>query len=364
MTAFVCFDRVFEILDMPHPIADKPGAIDARTPGARRVRPRLVPLPDGLGSVPRFAREGLRRRRPSGRNAAVRAQGRDLHESSPAGPSRSSDPRARGRPRSPCLSRGSSTSRGGDPRRRTRRARLTTQSLARAVGVVTQDPHLFHDTIAHNLRYARPEPPTTTSSTRMQSRADLGLSRRFPTASTRWSASAATVCPVARSSASRSRECSSRIPRSSSSTKRPPPRLRIRGSDPGRARGRARTPHRHRDRAPPLDDRRRGRDLRRGRRKDRGTRSTLRARERRRTLRGALRDPVQPRGDRSRLGGGRTAGFPPFGGRRRRRMGQLLLRFGGGATPRFQMSPGSASGGVNRAVRTLTRRSAATIAPT
>ncbi|MBA3622209.1 MAG: ATP-binding cassette domain-containing protein, partial [Euzebyales bacterium] len=34
---------------------------------------------------------------------------------------------------------------------------LTLASLAAAVGVVSQDPHLFHDTIRENLRYARPE---------------------------------------------------------------------------------------------------------------------------------------------------------------------------------------------------------------
>jgi ATP-binding cassette subfamily B protein len=33
---------------------------------------------------------------------------------------------------------------------------LTLQSLADAIGVVSQDPHLFHDTVASNLRYARP----------------------------------------------------------------------------------------------------------------------------------------------------------------------------------------------------------------
>jgi len=33
----------------------------------------------------------------------------------------------------------------------------TAASLRDTVGVVTQDPHLFHDTLAANLRYARPE---------------------------------------------------------------------------------------------------------------------------------------------------------------------------------------------------------------
>jgi ATP-binding cassette, subfamily B, bacterial len=34
---------------------------------------------------------------------------------------------------------------------------LTLESVSRAVGMVPQDPHLFHDTIAANLRFARPE---------------------------------------------------------------------------------------------------------------------------------------------------------------------------------------------------------------
>jgi ATP-binding cassette subfamily B protein len=34
---------------------------------------------------------------------------------------------------------------------------ITLESLAEAIGVVSQDPHMFHDTVAANLRYARPE---------------------------------------------------------------------------------------------------------------------------------------------------------------------------------------------------------------
>jgi ATP-binding cassette subfamily B protein len=34
---------------------------------------------------------------------------------------------------------------------------VTLASLTRAIGVVTQDPHLYHDSIASNLRFARPE---------------------------------------------------------------------------------------------------------------------------------------------------------------------------------------------------------------
>ena len=34
---------------------------------------------------------------------------------------------------------------------------VTLQSIADAIGVVSQDPHLFHDTVGANLRYARPD---------------------------------------------------------------------------------------------------------------------------------------------------------------------------------------------------------------
>ena len=34
---------------------------------------------------------------------------------------------------------------------------LTQDSLRAAIGVVSQDPHLFHDTVGDNLRYARPD---------------------------------------------------------------------------------------------------------------------------------------------------------------------------------------------------------------
>jgi ATP-binding cassette, subfamily B, bacterial len=34
---------------------------------------------------------------------------------------------------------------------------VTLESLVAAIGVVSQDPHLFHDSVAVNLRYARPE---------------------------------------------------------------------------------------------------------------------------------------------------------------------------------------------------------------
>jgi len=34
---------------------------------------------------------------------------------------------------------------------------VTLQSLSDAIGVVSQDPHLFHESIGANLRYAKPD---------------------------------------------------------------------------------------------------------------------------------------------------------------------------------------------------------------
>ena len=94
-----------------------------------------------------------------------------------------------------------------------RDARL--DSLSERIGVVTQDAHLFHDTIRANLVYAKPAGDR---------RADLGSlcatrrsassSSRCRTSSKRWWASAAIGSPAAKSSASRLRACCSRPRRS------------------------------------------------------------------------------------------------------------------------------------------------------
>ena len=46
MTAFVSFDRVFEVLDTPNPITDRPGAVDlVDAARAASSSTTLVPLP-------------------------------------------------------------------------------------------------------------------------------------------------------------------------------------------------------------------------------------------------------------------------------------------------------------------------------
>jgi ABC-type bacteriocin/lantibiotic exporter with double-glycine peptidase domain len=84
---------------------------------------------------------------------------------------------------------------------------LTQVSLRAAIGVVSQDPHLFHESIAANLRYARPTPPTPSWRRRAGPPASTTSSPPCPTATTPWSASAATGCRAARSSGSPSPAC-------------------------------------------------------------------------------------------------------------------------------------------------------------
>ena len=91
----------------------------------------------------------------------------------------------------------------------------TLDSLRDTIGVVTQDAHLFHETIAENLRYAKPD--ATDDELWAALRAGPGRRagpHRCPTGWTRWSASGATGSPAARSSASRSPGCCSRRRRS------------------------------------------------------------------------------------------------------------------------------------------------------
>ena len=100
---------------------------------------------------------------------------------------------------------------------------VTLQSLEDVVGYVTQDAHMFHDTIRANLLYARPGRRRPRGLGRPRGRPDRGPGpRRCPTGSTRWSATAATASPAASGSGSRSPGCCSRRRRSWSSTRRPP----------------------------------------------------------------------------------------------------------------------------------------------
>ncbi len=222
MTALVSFERVFEVLDLEPLVAGQPDAVAVPAgPTAVEFDDVHFPYPAAdevsLASLESVARpdvapvrdDGAARRRRSGR---ARADGRPRR---PVGCRQDDDHR----PGVPALRRHRRVDLGRRGRR-PRRRRWT--SLHDAIGVVTQDAHMFHDTIRANLQYARPGATDEELARGAARRADRSTwSRRCPTGSTPWWATAATGCPAARSSGWPSPGCCSRRPTSSCST-RPP----------------------------------------------------------------------------------------------------------------------------------------------
>ena len=156
MTALVSFERVFEVLDLPTTVPEKPDAVAlAAARRDRRVRPRPVPLPAGRRGVAGQPR-GRRAHRDQGHR---RGPPRHLvHAPSPGQMVALVGPSGAGKThRSPTSSPACTTSPRGVVRVGGTDVRdLTLQSLEDAVGYVTQDAYMFHDTIRANLVYARP----------------------------------------------------------------------------------------------------------------------------------------------------------------------------------------------------------------
>jgi ATP-binding cassette, subfamily B, bacterial len=156
MTAMVSFERVFEVLDAPEFVSDRPGAIDLvepkgrvefrdvsfRYPAAADVTVRSLEAPSALlGTDP--DRDVLHdvslTVEPGETIALVGASGSGKSTLSSL------------IPRLYDVTGGSLTIDGHDVRD------LTQHSLRAAIGVVSQDPHLFHESIGANLRYAKPD---------------------------------------------------------------------------------------------------------------------------------------------------------------------------------------------------------------
>ena len=159
LLALVSFDRVFELLDTPKLIEDRDDAgelTDAmgrieiddvwfRYPAATDVS--LASLEgDGVSDVPLDAR-------PGGfvlcGVSAVIEPGELVALVGPSGAGKTTLSMLV--PRLYDVTEGSIRVDGLDVRD------VTQASLRSAIGVVSQDPHLFHDTVGNNLRYARPE---------------------------------------------------------------------------------------------------------------------------------------------------------------------------------------------------------------
>jgi ATP-binding cassette, subfamily B, bacterial len=163
MTALVSFDRVFEVLDLKPLIADKPGAAALPGPARDASAPEIefdhvsFRYPSA-SEVSLASLESIALPAPERRNAAAGV----LHEVSFRAPpgqlTALVGPSGAGKTTITALA-----ARLYDPNEGTVRIGghdlrdVTQESLHDVVGVVTQDAHLFHDTIRANLTYARPE---------------------------------------------------------------------------------------------------------------------------------------------------------------------------------------------------------------
>jgi ATP-binding cassette subfamily B protein len=156
MTALVSFERVFEVLDLPVSIAERDDAHRLTGPrGHVRFESVSFRYPSGEG-VSLASLEGPRAPHDGDASAPVLtdvdleiAPGRMVALVGPSGAGKSTLVSLI--PRLYDVTSGRVTVDGHDVRD------LTLDSLRAAIGVVSQDPHLFHDSVAANLRYAKPD---------------------------------------------------------------------------------------------------------------------------------------------------------------------------------------------------------------
>ncbi len=155
MTALVSFDRVFEVLDLPSTVQEKPDATDLEPgwailefDGVGFTYPRADEV--SLASLESVARVETRDHAPVLHDVSFTAQpGEMVALVGPSGAGKTTITHLVARLYD--TTAGAVRVGGRDVRD------LTLQSLEDAVGYVTQDAHMFHDTIRENLRYARPE---------------------------------------------------------------------------------------------------------------------------------------------------------------------------------------------------------------
>lgn len=159
MTALVSFDRVFEVLDLPSTIQEKPDAVELGPGAARLVFDHVAFTYPRAEDVSLASLETVAR-------VESRDSGQVLHDISftaepgqmvalvgPSGAGKTTITHLVAR----LYDATSGVVRVGDGAQLWDVRDVTLQSLEDAVGYVTQDAHMFHDTIRENLRYARPD---------------------------------------------------------------------------------------------------------------------------------------------------------------------------------------------------------------
>jgi len=154
MTSMVSFERVFEVLDAPEPITDRPGAIDlVDCSGSVTFDSVLFRYPAAAASaVATMEQQAIPGADPdrdvlTGLSLDI-APGETVAIVGASGAGKSTMVSLI--PRLYDVTDGVVRVDGSDVRD------LTLTSLRAAIGVVAQDPHLFHTSIADNLRFARP----------------------------------------------------------------------------------------------------------------------------------------------------------------------------------------------------------------
>jgi ATP-binding cassette subfamily B protein len=138
--ALALFDRVFEYLDMPHDIADKPGALT--------LSPETVRGEVAMDHVTFHYRPDTERPALDDVSFAVKP-GQLTALVGPSGAGKTTITYLV--PRLYDVEKGAVTIDGHDVRD------VTLESLGEVIGMVTQETYLFHTTIRENLRYAKPD---------------------------------------------------------------------------------------------------------------------------------------------------------------------------------------------------------------
>jgi len=155
LTALVSFERVFEVLDFPAAIADRPGAVDLTDPqGSIEFEHVWFRHPPGAQvSIPSLETPGT----PGGdepsdwilRDVSLRVEpGETVALVGPSGAGKTT--MAMLVPRIYEVTQGAVRVDGHDVKD------LTLDTLHAAAGLVPQDPHLFHESIRSNLQFADP----------------------------------------------------------------------------------------------------------------------------------------------------------------------------------------------------------------